>query len=172
MIYDSASSQWLLGTLNANQVIGAIGSIIYVYKTADESVTSSATIQDDDHISFSLNAYETWELNGELQADNVSNNVDIKIAWQFPAGAIARFYTTGIQDAGGNAIQGNGLITASNTPKTIQINGGVSSLISVRGIIKMGSTSGTLKLRWSQGTTNLSTTTLRAYSYAKIIRVN
>lgn len=172
MIYDSASNQWLLGTLNANQVIGAIGSIVYVYKTADESVTSSATIQDDDHISFSLNAYETWELNGELQADNVSNNVDIKIAWQFPAGATARFYVTGIQDAGGNAIQGNGLITGSNTPKTIQINSGVSSLISVRGIIKMGSTSGTLKLRWAQGTANLSTTTLRAYSYAKIIRVN
>jgi hypothetical protein len=36
----------------------------------------------------------------------------------------------------------------------------------------MGATAGTLKLRWAQGTANLSTTTLRAYSYAKIIRVN
>jgi hypothetical protein len=171
MIYDSVSSQWLLGTLNANQIIGSIGSIVYVYKTADESVTSSATIQDDDHLSFTLNSNETWELNGEIQVDNASNNIDIKTAFQMPTGSTMRIYVTGIQDAGGNAIQGNGLLTASNTPKTIQINGGVSTLVSFRGIIQTGSTAGALKFRWSQGVSNNSTTTVRAYSYMKIIRV-
>lgn len=171
MIYDSVTNQWLLGTLNANQVIGAVGSIVYKYKTADESVTSSATIQDDDHLSFNVNANETWELAGEVQADNASNNVDIKVAFQLPTGATMRIYTTGIQDAGGNAIQGNGLLTSSNTPKTIQINGGVSTLLTFRGIFICGSTSGTVKFRWSQGTSNNSTTTVRSYSYMKLIRV-
>jgi hypothetical protein len=171
MIYDSVSNQWLLGTLNANQVIGAVGSIIYRYKTADESVTSSATIQDDDHLSFNVNANETWELSGEIQADNVSNNVDIKVAFQLPTGAFMRIYTTGIQDAGGNAIQGNGLLMTSNTPKTMQINGGVSTLITFRGIFVTGSNSGSVKFRWSQGTSNTSTTTVRSYSYMKLIRV-
>jgi len=171
MIYDSVSNQWLLGTLNANQIIGSIGNIVYCYKTSDESVTSSATIQDDDHLSFTLNQNETWELNGEIQVDNASNNIDIKTAFQMPTGSTMRIYVTGIQDAGGNAIQGNGLLTASNTPKTIQINGGVSTLVSFRGIIQTSSTSGALKFRWSQGVSNTSTTTVRAYSYMKIIRV-
>ncbi len=171
MIYDSVSNQWLLGTLNANQVIGAVGSIIYKYKTADESVTSSATIQDDDHLSFNVNAGETWELSGELQADNVSNNVDIKLAFQLPTNAFMRIYTTGIQDAGGNAIQGNGLISTSNATKTIQINGGVSTLITFRGIFVTASNAGSVKFRWAQGTANTSTTTVRSYSYMKLIRV-
>ena len=171
MIYDSVSNQWLLGTLNANQVIGAVGSIIYKYKTADESVTSSATIQDDDHLSFSVNANETWELSGEIQADNASNNVDIKVAFQLPTSASMRIYTTGIQDAGGNAIQGNGLLSTSNTTKTMQINGGVSTLITFRGIFITGSNAGAVKFRWAQGTSNASTTTVRSFSYMKLIRV-
>jgi hypothetical protein len=171
MIYDSVSNQWLLGTLNANQVIGAVGSIIYRYKTADESVTSSATIQDDDHLTFNVNAGETWELSGEIQADNSSNNIDIKVAFQLPTGAFMRIYTTGIQDAGGNAIQGNGLLTTSNATKTMQINGGVSTLITFRGIFITGSNAGSVKFRWSQGTSNASTTTVRSYSYMKLIRV-
>lgn len=171
MIYDSVSNQWLLGTLNANQVIGAVGSIVYAYKTADESVTSSATLQDDDHLSFSVNANETWELAGELQADNASNNVDIKVAFQLPTGAFMRIYTTGIQDAGGNAIQGNGLLITSNATKTMQINGGVSTLITFRGIFVTGSNGGTVKFRWAQGSSNNSTTTVRSYSYMKLIRV-
>ncbi|HEY6171190.1 MAG TPA: hypothetical protein VIX80_02920, partial [Candidatus Kapabacteria bacterium] len=171
MIYDSVSNQWLLGTLNANQVIGAIGSIIYKYKTADESVTNSATIQDDDHLSFNVNANETWELSGEIQVDNASNNIDIKVAFQLPTSAFMRIYVTGIQDAGGNAIQGNGLLSASNTSKTIQINGGVSTLTSFRGIFITGSNAGTVKFRWSQGVSNASTTVVRAYSFMKITRV-
>lgn len=171
MIYDSVTNQWLLGTLNANQVIGAIGSIVYAYKTADESVTSSAALQDDDHLSFDVNANETWELSGEVQADNASNNIDIKVAFQLPTSAFMRIYTTGIQDAGGNAIQGNGLLTTSNVTKTMQINGGVSTLITFRGIFITGSNAGTVKFRWSQGVSNTSTTTVRSYSYMKLIRV-
>ncbi len=171
MIYDSNTSQWLLGTLNANQVIGAVGSLIYAVKTADEEVQNSATLQDDDHLFFNLNAGETWEINGELQADNASNNIDWRIAFDAPSGTNIRIYFTGIQDAGGNAIQGNGLLNALNSAKTVTISSAVSTLLTVRGIIQVGNTSGTLKFRWSQRVANGSKTIVRQYSYLKILRI-
>lgn len=173
MIFDATGSgQWLLGTLNANQIIGSIGSLVYLSKTADETVTSSATIQDDNHLSFDLNANETWEINGQIQVDNTSNNVDVKVAFQLPTATTMRVYVTGIQDAGGNAIQGSGLMTTSNTAKTILISGGVSTLITFRGILVTSSTAGTVKFRWAQGTSNASGTIVRSNSYMKILRVN
>lgn len=172
MTYDATGTgKWLFGTLSANQVIGPVGSIVYKSKTADETVTSSATIQDDNHLFFDVNENQTWELNGQLQVDNSSNNVNVKVAFQLPTGATMKMYVTGIQDAGGNAIQGSGLMTTSNASKTILISGGVSTLITFRGVITTGSSSGTVEFRWAQGTSNNSGTVIRSGSYMKIMRV-
>jgi hypothetical protein len=171
-IYDGPTGQWFLGTLNANQIIGSVGSLTYRYKTADETVTNSAVIQDDDHLWFYVNAGETWEINGEMDASNPANNYDIKCAFEIPTSAAMKIMYTGIQDAGGNAVQGNGQFTASNGTKTVQINGGVHTLITFRGIIRAISNSGYVKFRWAQGTANLvNPTTLHQYSYLKITRI-
>lgn len=170
-IYDGPTSQWFLGTLNANQIIGSVGSLVYRYKTADESVTNSSVIQDDDHLYFYMNAGESWEINGEIDVSNPANNYDIKCAFEIPTSSSMKIMFTGIQDAGGNAIQGNGQFTASNQTKLLKINFGVHTLITFRGIVRAGS-SGYIKFRWAQDVANLTNpTTVHEYSYLKITRV-
>lgn len=144
---------------------------IFLKKTADETVTSSGTIQDDDHLNFAVAANRTYEISGAIQADNASNNIDIKLAFQLPTSASMKVYALGVQNAGGNAVQGSGLMTASNTSKTFLINGGVSTLIQFRGILVIGANSGNVKFRWAQGTSNATGTIVRSGSYMVLRRV-
>jgi hypothetical protein len=172
MIYDAGTSQWLLGTLNANQVIGTIGSLNYAVKSAAQTISNSVVLTNDNDLSFSLSANQTWELNGEIDATCPANNIDIKVGFTIPAGATMKIMYTGIQDAGGNAIQGNGQLTASGVGKTLSINAANSTLISFRGIIAIGNTAGTVQFKWAQGTASaVNATTVSANSYMKVIRV-
>ena len=172
MTYDAATSQWLLGTLNANQIIGSVGSIQYATKPANTVRGNTAVVANDPDLFIPMSAYQTWELNGELDFTNAANNIDCKIAFTIPTGATMKIMFTGIQDAGGNAIQGNGQLQASGVSRTLSINAAVSTLITVRGIITTVATSGDVTLKWAQGTANLGNpTTLNSGSYMKIIRV-
>jgi hypothetical protein len=176
MTYDGPTSQWLLGTLNANQIIGGVGSIMYVYKTADETVTNSAVLQNDDHLQFSLAAGQTWEVAGELQAYDVgyANNANfgLNFAFTVPTGTIMRVYYTGIQDAGGNAILGNGVLNTSGTAGTIEIKPANNALLSFRGILITGANSGTVQFKWCQNSANATGTRIAQYSYMRLTRIN
>lgn len=176
MTYDGATAQWLLGTLNANQIIGGIGSIMYVYKTADETVTNSAVLQNDDHLQFSMAAGQTWEIGGELLAYDVgyANNANfgMNMAFTVPTGSILRIYYTGIQDAGGNAILGNGVLNTSGTAGTVEIKPANNALITFRGIVITGSNAGTVQFKWCQNSANATGTRLTQYSYMRFTRIN
>lgn len=173
MTYDAALGKWLLGTLNANQVIGAVGSIVYVRKTSSESVAQSTTLQDDDDLQFAVNANETWELTCELEMANAHNTPGMKLALEIPTGASMKVVFTGIQDGGGNAIMCNSTLSASNVGEKVQIAADVPTLVFMRGIVFMGNTGGTIKVRWAQWDLNSSSnaTTMAANSYMRIIRV-
>ncbi len=172
MTYDAATAQWLLGTLNANQIIGSIGSIQYATKSANTVRTNTAVVANDPDLFIPMSANQTWELNGELDFTNPANNIDCKIAFTIPTGSTMKIMFTGIQDAGGNAIQGNGQLQASGVSRTVAINAAVSTLITIRGIISTSSSSGDVTLKWAQGTASAAnSTTLNSGSYLKIIRV-
>ena len=172
MIYDAGMQRWLLGTLNANQVVGAVGSIVYVRKTQSETVTNNTTLQDDDHLVFNVNANETWELTCELEVSCPHNTPGMKIALEIPNNASMKVVYTGIQDAGGNSVMSNTTLTTSNVGKQIQIANDGPTLVFMRGIVFMGNTGGTIKVRWAQWSTSGSNgTTMAANSYMRIIRV-
>ncbi|HET9135316.1 MAG TPA: hypothetical protein VFO76_01665, partial [Candidatus Kapabacteria bacterium] len=176
MTYDGATSQWLLGTLNANQIIGGIGSILYVYKTSDETVTNSNTLQNDDHLFFSVAAGQTWELNGEIDAKCTSTSPDMDMAFSVPTGSTLKIMYTGIRDANGNAILGNGQFTASGVNpsapnETVGLDNTKHVLITFRGIVRTGST-GTIQFQWCQHTaSNSDPVTVFTDSYMKLIRI-
>jgi hypothetical protein len=177
MTYDSTLHEWMLGTLNANQVIGGIGSIIYATKANDLSYTNQNVLQSDNDLSFSVSANQTWELNGELDAEIVGNQApDIKMGFTFPNNSTMKIFYTGIAAAGGNAITGEDKITEStattSTSSTCSIISNVKpSYITIRGIVTT-TASGTLQFQWSQNNaTNNTSTVLKAGSYMKIIRV-
>jgi hypothetical protein len=168
-MYDGSQSRWVLVTSNAEQISGPIGSIFFASKDADETVTNSATLQDDDHLQFFFNANETWEVTGEIDVQSTSSTPNIRIAFDAPSGAVIRMFYTAIND--GNGVQSNSLISASNTPKTINVASNVSTYISFRGAITMGNTSGNVKFRWAQGTSNSAAIRIKQYSYLKATRL-
>src|SRR3990167_159084 len=64
-----------------------IGQAIVKRKTADESVTSSTTLQDDDHLTFAIAASEEWISNFYLDIGAELATTGFKVAVTVPSGA-------------------------------------------------------------------------------------
>ncbi len=133
-------------------------SPMFVRKTADESLTSNTTLQDDDALQFTVGANEVWELKMDLDVYGASGA--IKVALVIPSGTL-HVYT--FQEAGGTE-QGEWLTSSgsANTTAITVVDG--KTLASFRGIIATAGTGGTVKLQWAQNTAS-STTTVKANSY-------
>jgi hypothetical protein len=174
LIYDATNSQWVLGSTNANQLTGPIGSIVYLTKVADQTVINSIVVVADNDISFNTNPNETWEIHGELQADNTVAGANVKIAFAVPAGATMKIYYNAIEDGvPGPAVSGGAsILNTSGVGKIITIAAGTSTYIQLHGIVRNGATGGAVQLKWAQGTANAVGTILRTDSFIKAMRVN
>jgi hypothetical protein len=176
-IYDATNSNWVMGPTNANQNIGPVGSINYMTKAADQSVTNSIALVADNDISFNTNANETWEIDGELHADNAAAGADIKICFTTPAGATMKIYYVATEDAvaGVPAVNaGASVLTASGVAKRVVIAGGTSTYIHVHGIFRNAGTGGAVLLKWAQNVAGGggNSTILRQDSFIRAMRVN
>ncbi len=170
LIYDARDSVWLLGN-NGTPSVGAIGSIKYAQKTADQSIANSNTLTNDNDLKFSISDNSMWELFGEVQADNASNSIDMQHAFTVPSGATMKIYFTGWSKANGAHTAGNGLLTSSGTGQQVSIGSASSTLIFIRGIIQTTTSGGTIQYQWCQNVSNGSATIVRSGSYLKITRV-
>jgi len=134
-------------------------------KTADESVTSSTVLQDDDHLSFAIGANEKWLLEYHILAVNTTTTQDYKIAWSVPTGAVT--YRHAIWNTGGvltlyfgsDAVGGADILT-SNYDATD--NDG--DYIPIKVAINNGANAGTVMLRWAQQTSGATASTFRTNS--------
>jgi len=132
---------------------GGGGSTIAKYKTANESVASSTTLQDDDHLFFAIGANETWAFMMSFScAANGSGGV--KYAFTVPAGATARGRIVSTSNpfttADVDLTTGGGSTTAhSNTVSNIVFGNVVNS-----------STAGDVKFQFAQNASNAANTTI------------
>jgi hypothetical protein len=119
-------------------------------KTADETVTSSTTLQNDDHLVQSLTSGKTyyWELVLLVGRSNTTNTPVLKIAIDANS--------TGYW-GGGGSLWVSTLATSTNVSDTavISTNVGIPTRIIFQGTSKPSSTT-TLQVRWAQ---NVSVTT-------------
>ena len=140
-----------------------------IFKTATESVTSSATLQDDDHLFFTAAANEKWEIEGYLDVDGSSGH--IKYAMVIPSGTMLVDF---IQEQGiGIGNMPHYILRTSGTATGQCTNDGTLNTTSTRfwGILNIGGTGGTVKLQWAQNASNGSATTVKINSFIKITRV-
>jgi hypothetical protein len=173
LIYDATNTQWILGPTNSNQLTGPIGSIAFATKASDQSVTNSTVLVNDNDLSFNTNPNETWEIHGELHADNTAAAANVKITFTVPAGATIKIYYNAIEDGVAAAVSaGASIINASGVAKTVTIAAGVSTYIQLHGIVRNGATGGVVLLKWAQGVANILPTILRQDSFIKAMRVN
>jgi len=138
--------------LTAADVNQYLVNTIAARKTANESVTSSTTLQDDDHLNVTVAANCTYEFTCMLKFDGALAG-DLKYQFVGPSGATLTAAV--LQIVTGGTVTTEDQLTSmiiSSTLTAGAFTGGGSLLI--HGIVVVSSTAGTFKLQWAQDTSN------------------
>lgn len=168
-------------TVGGNLTVTGIGALLFARKTADESLTSNTTLQNDDHLVLSVaaNAVYTFDLFIMAQSANSDLSGDIKFAFTFPTAATLHFSGTGPNNAdlsGANSSNSNGewIARPSATSGTTFIPYGMSGVpigVMIHGLLVTGANAGSLQLQWAQNTSDPDTTTVLTGSWIRAQRV-
>lgn len=140
-----------------------------VRKAADESVTSSTTLQDDNHFIFALEANKTYVLMSGIFATSTVANPDIKIAFSIPAGATMDI---GYFGQGGNNRVADLLESSGTASAAIPIAANGDTIIQAFGTVTTSGTAGNLKFQWAQNASNANATTVRQGSFMSVAEIS
>lgn len=149
----------------------------FVQKTADESVTSSTVLQNDDHLLYTIGAAGTYVVDCYLIGTSAANAAgDLAVAFTFPT-ASATYYTGFGPDIG----LASGHV---QTGEWIAANTGITSgsLITAYGlstsqlgiwlhVVFTFTATGTLRFQWAQNVSSGSASTLKAGSHMTVKQV-
>ncbi len=150
----------------------AIGEHVKVVKSADESVTSSTTLQDDDELLFAVAANETWLYRfGIFATGNTTGEFKYKIngptshAMRYGHGGAMEdtSATVSMLRAGRDDIDIQP-INVQTTPTAI--------MLQLDGIIANAGNAGNCTLRWAQNTSDGTATVVEQNSYLIATQVN
>lgn len=147
----------------------------FVYKSADESVTNSTTLQNDNHLLFTASAGKKYYFEIQLVTTCPSSGIDMKVGLTFPAGSLS-YTVTGMDPAVGSGYIGSGTwagydsttVSASNSvavgiPATTTPNSGFVKIVGVF----ICTTGGTVQLQWTQNTLSASALVVKTGSFLK-----
>jgi hypothetical protein len=147
----------------------------FVRKTADESVTSSTTLQDDDHLLYAIGATGTFIFDAWLYATSAADAAgDLAVGFTFPtatchAGVFGLSDTLASGDSGSVKAQAGLSITSG----AVLANLGLSTstlMIHLHGIL-IATATGTLRLQWAQASSSASASTVKAGSHMLVRQV-
>lgn len=141
---------------------------LYVRKTANESVTSSTTLQDDDQLILPLAANRTYEIRGMIIYDDGTSDGRLKTGWSGPAAATFDWLNDGLintdftQSAASVWRIAN---TISDSRETGAGPTGEVNMLLINGLAITAGTAGNLTFRWAQMQSNAVATTVRTGSW-------
>lgn len=144
--------------------------ILIAHKLGDEQVASSITLQDDDHLAITVVAGAVYALDAYLDVE-ADPAADIVLGWSAPAGATLSWTETGISAGNtGNigSIKQSRLDVATSSAVGIVAAG---SVVRPAGVLRVGGTAGTLRLRWAQSVSSTTPTTLKGGSWIRLMRI-
>lgn len=138
-------------------------SFTEVRKTADEDVVNSTTLQDDDHLFFSVVAngvyvFEAWVI---CSSPAGGGTPDMQLTFAGPTGSTGMFYGAAFQSETDTAIDALartlGTLLRAGTGTTPRV-------IPIRGWAVIGGTAGSVVFRWAQVTASANATRVHAGS--------
>lgn len=132
-----------------------------VYKTADESVTSSTTLQDDNDLFFAIGASEVWAFEFVLFVSG-STTGDMSVTLTVPTGFTRLIWSALGDDNGG--FDSSSHVSASGTTAVLA-GFGTGKVAVLKGSISNGATPGNVLLRWAQNVSDVTAITIKAGSY-------
>lgn len=129
-------------------------------KLADESVTSSTVLQNDDDLFFPIGANEEWIATFSFQMGNALTTTGIKVAITVPAAGTQKFQS--VVETSDTACALNGSMNAQTVSGTAILNipagatFGTAAFCLVRIIVWMqnGANAGNVQIQWSQATSS------------------
>lgn len=143
---------------------------LFAYKTADEQVSTSTVMQNDNHLFLSVEANSVYKVQGFLMQSVGGTVVDIRVDFTFPSGCT--WYGGGIGPHLGITAVSSGEaefagVQDGSSPSGVTIYGSNStpSTILIAALLVTGGTAGTLQLRWAQGTSHATATVLKEGSW-------
>jgi hypothetical protein len=134
-----------------------------VYKSADETVNNSATLQDDDHLILPVLANETWSFKMTLLNDSAPT-ADIKVKFTVPSGTTMKWMK-------GEPNPDSSVLNTEGTTYMIP-TGGSEIIDTLIGIITVGGTAGNVTLQWAQNAAEVSDTKILKGSSIVAWRLN
>ncbi len=133
-----------------------------IRKTADESLNTSTTLQDDNHLVLAVDGLEEWVGEIHLAVGAALGDTGIKVAITVPSGATLQ--VTAII-AGDVLAKSVGLTTTTSGQQldgtTTILAGCVNGVVTMHFWILNGATPGNLQLQWAQSTSHGSNVTVR-----------
>lgn len=175
------ASSGITATLGAGSLAFTLSNgPYYVFKTADETVNASTTLQDDDHLVYPVAANTTYFFRLQLLLSSASATPDFKVGWTVPA-AGAMFWGEKITITSAASIQAmwNSTITQASVPDTLLIESDTRIIAGAiattgayfEGFVRNGANSGNLQLQWAQQTSNASDSKVLKHSFLEIIKI-
>jgi hypothetical protein len=164
--------------VDLNLTVNGVGQSQYIAKTADETITSSTTLQNDDHLVLPVvaNAVYTFDLDLYM-IDAGDFTGDFKMTFTCPTGATFDMHGEGAHATsftGGTSSDGEwiGKLATTSAGATLAFGVGTGlTAVRVHGRLVMGGTGGNFQLQWAQNASDASGTTLKAGSFMTMNRV-
>lgn len=138
----------------------------YKKKSADQTITSQTTIQNDTHLSVSVEANTNYEVECLLFYNPQSVSQQLKAGFSAPAGASGYWGST---DSPQSAV---GLFNNTGVNSFPQFVGtaGVHTVV-LRGFLLVAGTAGTLQYKWAQSSSSATGLILKQHSFMKLTKV-
>lgn len=152
------------GILTADQLNAALG--LQAYKSADETVNNSATLQNDNDLAVDVEANGVYSLHLYLVYSSGATP-DFKIDFTAPSGTT--FEASFFDYNGGSFAWG---ATSALGSVTGLAGTGANAPFILRATVFVGGTAGTVQLRWAQNTANASDTIVRKGSRLTLVKLN
>ena len=140
-----------------------------VFKTADETVTSSTTLQNDDELVLPVAANAGYEFNCWVEYLATSGS-DIKWSWAVPASATLE-YSALHSEGGGTGFSNSHLVYADTDTPMAAGSAPTVTAISMRGKLSTAGSSGSLQFKWAQNTSGGTATHVRVKSWLRLDRI-
>src|ERR1700719_4406248 len=129
-------------------------SVAAVTKAADESVTSSTTLQNDNELLLPVVASAAWNFNCTLVYEGGAVGAsDLKIQWALPAGATASICVPSYLFTDG-ADHGPSWLAAGTAFALGTAGAGAKRAVFMAGSVITSTTAGNLQLTWAQNTSS------------------
>ena len=165
-------------TVTGNLTVSGTGQTQYVAKTADETINSSTTLQNDDHLVLPVVANAVYTFALDLYMTEATDFVgDFKMSFTCPTGATFDMHGEGahVTDlSGGTSSNGEwiGKLATASAGATLSFGVGTGLTgVRVYGRLVMSSTAGNFQMQWAQNASDASGTTLKAGSFMTMTRV-